>query len=53
MNAPAERMEVPTDADDVIYANTDLTETIKIFQQYGIRFLTPEEIRTEMPDYPL
>jgi len=53
MNAPAERMEVPTDADDLTYANTDLTETIKIFEQYGIRFLTPEEIRTEMPDYPL
>src|SRR5258706_4829368 len=31
MNAPAERMEVPADADIVTYANADLTETIKVF----------------------
>src|SRR5262249_2854923 len=53
MNAPAARMEVPTDVDIVTYANADLTETIKIFGQYGIRFLAPEEIRTLMPEYPL
>jgi quercetin dioxygenase-like cupin family protein len=53
MNAPAERMEVPTDADTVTYANVDLTETIRVFEQYGIRLLTPDEIRTEMPEYPL
>lgn len=52
MNAPAERMEIPNDADTMTYANTDLTETIRVFEQYGIRFLTPEEIRTEMPVYP-
>src|SRR6516165_1816260 len=51
MNAPAERMEVPTDVDTVTYANADLTETIKVFEQRGIRFLTPEEISTEMPQY--
>jgi mannose-6-phosphate isomerase-like protein (cupin superfamily) len=53
MNAPAERMEVPTDADTVTYANADLTETIKVFEQYGVRLLTADEIRTEMPQYPL
>jgi len=53
MNAPAERMEVPTDADTVTYANADLTETFKVFEQHGIRFLTLGEIRTEMPQYPL
>jgi quercetin dioxygenase-like cupin family protein len=52
MNAPAERMEVPTDADAMTYANVDLTETIKLFEQYGVRFLTPDEIRAEMPEYP-
>jgi hypothetical protein len=52
MNAPAERMELPTDADTVTYADADLTETIKVFGQHGIRFLTAEEIRTEMPQYP-
>ena len=53
MNAPAERMEVPTDVDTVTYANADLTETSKVFEQHGIRFLTAEEIRTEMPQYQL
>jgi len=51
MNTPAERMEVPTEVDTVTYANADLTETIKVFEQRGIRFLTPEEISTEMPQY--
>ena len=53
MNAPAERMEVPTDVDTVTYANADLTETIKVFEHYGTRFLTAEEILKEMPQYPL
>ena len=53
MNAPAERMEVPTDPDTVTYANADLTETFKVFEQHGIRFLTADEIHTEMPQYPL
>jgi len=52
MSAPAERMEVPTDADTVTYANADLTETIKVHEQYAVRLLTPEEIRIEMPEYP-
>jgi hypothetical protein len=53
MNAQALRMEVPTDADTVTYATTDLTATVKVFEQYGIRFLTADEIHTEMPQYPL
>jgi mannose-6-phosphate isomerase-like protein (cupin superfamily) len=53
MNAPAKRMEVPPDIDTVTYANADLTQTIKVFEQQGIRFLTAEEIRTEMPHYQL
>ena len=53
MNVPAERMEVPTDVDTVTYANADLTETFKVFEQHGIRFLTADEIHTEMPQYPL
>jgi uncharacterized cupin superfamily protein len=52
MNAPAERMEVPADVDTVTYATANLTETIKVFEQYGARFLTAEEIREEMPQYP-
>jgi quercetin dioxygenase-like cupin family protein len=53
MNAPAERMEMPTAADTMTYANADLTETIKVIEQYGIQFLTADEIRSEMPEYPL
>ena len=53
MNAPAERMEVPADADVVTYANADLTDTIKVFEQFGVRLLSPDEIRAEMPQYPL
>jgi mannose-6-phosphate isomerase-like protein (cupin superfamily) len=52
MNAPAERMEVPTEGETVTYATVDLTETIQVFEQHGIRFLTPDEIHTEMPQYP-
>jgi hypothetical protein len=37
----------------VTYANADLTETIKVFEQYGVRLLSPDEIRAEMPQYPL
>jgi len=53
MNAPAERMEVPRDVDVATYANVDMTETIKVFESYGLRFLTAAEIGSEMPDYPL
>jgi quercetin dioxygenase-like cupin family protein len=52
MNAPAQRLEVPTDADTTTYANADLTQTIDVFEQWGIRFLVPEEIRATMPEYP-
>lgn len=53
MNAPADRMDVPRDSDVATYANIDLIETIKLFDQYGIRFLTADEIRTEMAKYPI
>jgi hypothetical protein len=42
MNAPAKRMEVPTDGDTMTYANADLTETIQVFEQLGIRHLSPD-----------
>jgi quercetin dioxygenase-like cupin family protein len=53
MNASAKRMKVPTDADTMTDANVDLTETIKVLEQYGIRFLSPDETRAHMPEYPL
>lgn len=53
MNAPAERMELPNDSKMATYANSDLAETMKVLKQYGLRFLTADEIRTEMPEYPI
>jgi hypothetical protein len=52
MNAPAERLDVPTDADTITYATADLTHTIELFEQYGMRFLTAEEIHATMPEDP-
>jgi mannose-6-phosphate isomerase-like protein (cupin superfamily) len=51
MNGPAKRMEVPNDADIPTYANSDLTETVELLEKYGVRFLTADEIRSEMPKY--
>ena len=53
MHAPAERMEVPTDANTITYANADMTDTIKIFERIGLQFLTEDEVRVEMPQYLL
>jgi quercetin dioxygenase-like cupin family protein len=52
MTRPAERLDVPRDADTMTYANADLTQTTELFKQHGIRFLTPTEIRATMPEYP-
>ena len=52
LSAPAERMELPTDADTPTYATADPTETIKVFVLHSMRLLTPEEIRKETPAYP-
>jgi quercetin dioxygenase-like cupin family protein len=52
MTAPAQRLDIPRDADTITYANADLTQTIELFKQHGIRFLTAQEIRATMPEYP-
>jgi len=51
MSVPAERMELPSEVDSVSYAKIDLTETIKVSAEYGTRFLTPDELETEMPEF--
>ena len=38
MNAPAERMDVPTDVGTVTYANADLTDTIKVLSSLEYDF---------------
>ena len=51
MGAPAEKMEIPAD-DAVTYTTANLEGTMRIFEQYGIRLLTPEEIARQMPEFP-
>jgi mannose-6-phosphate isomerase-like protein (cupin superfamily) len=52
ISASAEQMDVPTGPDIVTYANADVTDTIKLFANYGFRLLTANEIRTAMLEYP-
>jgi glyoxylate utilization-related uncharacterized protein len=52
MSAPAERMELPATTDTMTYAKADLADTVKVFEQYGVRLLTAAEIHAEMPEYP-
>jgi hypothetical protein len=49
---PAARLDIPTEDDTVTYANADLAGTMKVFEQYEVRLLTPNEIHAEMPQYP-
>jgi mannose-6-phosphate isomerase-like protein (cupin superfamily) len=51
MAAPAQKMEIPAD-DALTYATSNLEETMKIFEQYGVHLLTPEEIAHQMPEFP-
>jgi quercetin dioxygenase-like cupin family protein len=53
MNTPAKRIGLPADDETPTYANADLTETAKVFEQYGIRLLNSDEIRSHIPQYPL
>lgn len=50
MTQPAERLEVPEGMET--YSTADLTRTVEILSQYGIRILTPEEIAEQLPLYP-
>jgi len=51
MNAPAKKMELPAD-DALTYSTADLTETMKIFEKYGVHLLSPKEIAQQMPQFP-
>jgi quercetin dioxygenase-like cupin family protein len=50
MNAPARRMEIPSDMET--YATADLTATMAIFIKYGVRMLSPAEVADQLPAYP-
>ncbi len=51
MNAPAQKMELPAD-DALTYSTADLTETMKIFEKYGVHLLSSQEIAEQMPQFP-
>lgn len=50
MAAPAGEMKIPDD-DAVTYSTANLEETMKVFEKYGVRLLTTEEIAEQMPQY--
>jgi quercetin dioxygenase-like cupin family protein len=50
MSAPAERLDFPTEA--VTYATADLAQAVQLGAEYGISFLSPEEIADQLPLYP-
>jgi hypothetical protein len=46
-------MELPADAETLTYTTADLTRTIMLLEEGGVRLLTPDEIRSQMPEYPV
>jgi quercetin dioxygenase-like cupin family protein len=51
MSLPAKRMGLPDDNEALTYATADLTQTINLLEEGGVRLLTPDEIRSHMPEY--
>ena len=49
-SSSATRLDVLTEA--VTYSAADSTQTADRFSQYGVRFLSPDEIAEQMPLYP-
>jgi quercetin dioxygenase-like cupin family protein len=50
MNAAARTMEIPSDMET--YATADLTATMAVFLEYGVRMLSLNEIAEQLPSYP-
>jgi hypothetical protein len=50
MNAPARTLEIPSDMET--YATADLTATMAVFIEYGVRMLSPAEVADQLPAYP-
>jgi hypothetical protein len=48
---PARKLDIPRD-EILTYVTANLEETAKIFERYGVRFLSAEEIALELPQYP-
>jgi hypothetical protein len=45
----AERLELPSEA--ITYSTSDLEPIIRAFEEYGARFLSPDEVAEQMPLY--
>jgi quercetin dioxygenase-like cupin family protein len=49
-SAPAQNLDLPTEA--ITYSMVDLEQTARRLSPYGARFLTPDEIASQLPLYP-
>jgi hypothetical protein len=50
MAMPARKMEIPAD-DELTYATSNLEDTKKVFDKYGVHLLSSEEITQQMPTF--
>jgi len=49
-SSPAQNLDLPTGAPT--YSTTDLKQAAQRFSEYGVRFLTPDEVADQLPLYP-
>lgn len=49
-SAPAQYLDLPSEA--ITYSMVELEQTARRFSEYGARFLTPDEIKEQLPLYP-
>ena len=50
MASPAQNLELPIGMPS--YSTADLRRTVQIFEDYGVRLLSPDEIAEQLPLYP-
>ena len=48
-SSPAEKLELPTEA--ATYSTSNLEPVARAFEEYGVRFLSPDEVAEQMPSY--
>jgi quercetin dioxygenase-like cupin family protein len=49
-SSPAKNLDLPAGAPT--YSTTDLKQAAQRFSEYGVRFLTPDEVADQLPLYP-
>lgn len=50
MATPAQTLDIPRD-EVLTYANMNLQETMQVFERYGVRILSMDEVALKMPQY--